>query len=449
MPKMVGERNGGIVFEGTLGRQYDLPYGVELKPREGSNGRTGGAIGGTARDDDGTICLKWATKPQSRIAFESLEKDYDLSPFIVTGEARPPALDERGPRASSVGADLAAVEPTTDAALMLFRGTRIGMRGAPGAEELCLTDMWRANGADPAKRPVNWLGSKQARDLRVFLAESQGVENSDSLVSAENGDPRAGIGGSTWAHWQLAFAYAKYLSPAFHAWVNQAAREKMTGRSAAPPEENQAMLLALRILGREGLELRAAVGAAEETAARAAADAAEAKDAAHAARAVAEEARDVARAAAEPPPPGHRVRRDGAEVYGGPVPGSMAAVQCAAAQGMPERSTARSHWVLLAIATGAVNDATACVLDQKHRSDGRRFMPKALEYTKPAAGAYLRRLRALGFDVVNGLVVQVRDSGVSLRAATADALHTATTRASADPQQSIPGCENDTQPKAS
>lgn len=124
-------------------------------------------------------------------------------------------------------------EPVTDAGLMLFRGTRIGMRGAPGAEEMCLTDMWRANGSPDNKTPSDWKVSKQARDLEDFLMDSQPSGNSGGLISTENGKPP-----STWAHWQLAFAYAKYLSPAFHAWVNQAAREKMTGFTQSGPSKS-------------------------------------------------------------------------------------------------------------------------------------------------------------------------------------------------------------------
>ena len=38
-----------------------------------------------------------------------------------------------------------------------------------------------------------------------------------------------GRSGATFAHWQIALAYAKYLSPEFHMWCNEVVREKMEG----------------------------------------------------------------------------------------------------------------------------------------------------------------------------------------------------------------------------
>lgn len=116
-------------------------------------------------------------------------------------------------------------EGVTDASLMMFRGTTIRMRGERGAEQMCLTDMWKANGADPKRDVYDWTRSKQARDLAEYLGESTEPGNSRFAFFAEKGGAEGG--GGTWAHWQLAFAYAKYLSPRFHVWVNQAAREKM------------------------------------------------------------------------------------------------------------------------------------------------------------------------------------------------------------------------------
>jgi hypothetical protein len=116
---------------------------------------------------------------------------------------------------------------------MLFRNTRIGMRGEPGSEEMNATDMWRANGSPPNKRPGDWKDSKQAREFASFLTGESEGENFPDVDSRKKGG--AGGGGDTWLPWQLAFAYAKYLSPAFHAWVNRAAREKMTRGGGAPP----------------------------------------------------------------------------------------------------------------------------------------------------------------------------------------------------------------------
>jgi hypothetical protein len=42
-----------------------------------------------------------------------------------------------------------------------------------------------------------------------------------------------GRNGGTWAHWQIALAYAKYLSPEFHMWCNTVVRAHMEGRTHA------------------------------------------------------------------------------------------------------------------------------------------------------------------------------------------------------------------------
>ncbi|NUP08406.1 MAG: KilA-N domain-containing protein [Polyangiaceae bacterium] len=148
---------------------------------------------------------------------------------LPTDEQPEPMPKPEAPRNALVQLPLAdEPESVTDASLMIFRDTKIRMRGSAGAEQMCLTDMWRANGSDPSKQPSNWAASAQASDLIEFLSENSNPRNSGDWITAERG-----ASGGTWAHWQLAFAYAKYLSPAFHTWVNQAAREKMA-RGSAP-----------------------------------------------------------------------------------------------------------------------------------------------------------------------------------------------------------------------
>lgn len=97
-------------------------------------------------------------------------------------------------------------------------------------EMLCLTDMWKAHGSDPSRKPAEWLRSAQAEEFIAFVAESKEVEISH-LLRKQAGNPRTGHGGAYWAHWQIAFAYAKWISPAFHAWCNDAARDRMRGRT--------------------------------------------------------------------------------------------------------------------------------------------------------------------------------------------------------------------------
>jgi hypothetical protein len=87
-------------------------------------------------------------------------------------------------------------------------------------EMWCLTDLWRAAGSPKDRRPVDWLRGETAQSFIEFLADSQGVEKSHFLRN-DRGNPRKGEGGATWAHWQLAIAYAKWIDHAFHARVNE------------------------------------------------------------------------------------------------------------------------------------------------------------------------------------------------------------------------------------
>jgi hypothetical protein len=84
-----------------------------------------------------------------------------------------------------------------------------------------VTQMWRAVGSPPNKRFADWrrrVGASFIRDL----AKDRGVAIRHLIrVSRKKGtDP-----GATWAHWQVAVAYAKYLSNEFHRFVNDAFRE--------------------------------------------------------------------------------------------------------------------------------------------------------------------------------------------------------------------------------
>jgi hypothetical protein len=96
------------------------------------------------------------------------------------------------------------------------------------AELLCLTDMWRAAGASPSKRPAEWLRSAAATDFIDYVVGDVGISHHEAIQVV-----RAGPDASTWAHWQIGFAYAKYLSPEFHAWCNSVVRSHMEGRNVS------------------------------------------------------------------------------------------------------------------------------------------------------------------------------------------------------------------------
>jgi hypothetical protein len=91
-------------------------------------------------------------------------------------------------------------------------------------EMLSLTDMWVASGSDEAKRPANWR-RKEGADFIAHVAEVLNVPEGHIIRGSR------GKGGATWAHWQIAMAYAKYLSPEFHMACNVIVRAHMEGRT--------------------------------------------------------------------------------------------------------------------------------------------------------------------------------------------------------------------------
>lgn len=110
-----------------------------------------------------------------------------------------------------------------DKTALVYQGKPIREDG----EMLNLTDMWRAAGGDPSRKPAKWLETEQARDFIEFVESNLKVRNADlDLIRSERG----GRAPATWAHWQIGMAYAKYLSPEFHVWCNEVVRAHMEGR---------------------------------------------------------------------------------------------------------------------------------------------------------------------------------------------------------------------------
>lgn len=107
-------------------------------------------------------------------------------------------------------------------ATLLYSGNTIRIDN----DKLNLTDMWRAAGADPARKPAKWLDLPSSMEFIEFVADLQKVGISDLLFSTK------GRNGSTLAHWQIGLAYAKYLSPEFHMWCNTVVRNRMQGTPA-------------------------------------------------------------------------------------------------------------------------------------------------------------------------------------------------------------------------
>lgn len=107
-----------------------------------------------------------------------------------------------------------------------YNGTPIHQRD----EMVSLTDMWRAAGEAESKRPVFWQQTQLGTQFIEFVAANLKTEDREVWQS------RRGNGGGTWAHWQIAMAYAKFLSPEFHMWANTVVRERMEGVSNRAPE---------------------------------------------------------------------------------------------------------------------------------------------------------------------------------------------------------------------
>lgn len=101
---------------------------------------------------------------------------------------------------------------------------------ADKGDMLSLTDMWKANGADESRKPSEWLRSADGKRFAEFLAISLGDQVGISHLVKTTKGAAGKKGGETFAHWQIAMAYAKYLSPSFHMWCNTVVRERMEGK---------------------------------------------------------------------------------------------------------------------------------------------------------------------------------------------------------------------------
>ena len=110
------------------------------------------------------------------------------------------------------GADLAP------ARALVYRDVPIRDRG----EMLSLTDMWRAAGEPASGRPADWR-RKEGADFIDFVQGTMPGGHSEVIQALNEGGQW-----NTWAHWQIGFAYAKYLSHEFHAFQDR--RLRLPGR---------------------------------------------------------------------------------------------------------------------------------------------------------------------------------------------------------------------------
>jgi hypothetical protein len=85
-----------------------------------------------------------------------------------------------------------------------------------------LTDLWAAAGREAKRTPSDWLQRDVAKEWVEYVAGTRPPKMGVALKTIKNG-----ANPGTWADYQIAMAYAKWLSPAFHAEVNEVYRRFM------------------------------------------------------------------------------------------------------------------------------------------------------------------------------------------------------------------------------
>jgi KilA-N domain len=141
----------------------------------------------------------------------------------------------------------------TPTSTLRYQGTPIRLRGAM----LNLTDMWQAAGRPENRRPSDWLALEETQRFRAYAGEHW-TEAEDPVANAGPAGictidtdgfvaTTRGHQGGTWAHWQLALAYARYLSPQFHLWCNTVVRAAMERPGGLPVLDPDPVLLHLTL----------------------------------------------------------------------------------------------------------------------------------------------------------------------------------------------------------
>lgn len=98
-------------------------------------------------------------------------------------------------------------------ASLIYRDGKVNFEISLNGELVNLTDLWRAAGSIESKRPYRWWILPQTTE---FVATVKSNCRKSTVI-----ETRRGYEGGTFAHWQIAIAYAKYLSPAMHIWANE------------------------------------------------------------------------------------------------------------------------------------------------------------------------------------------------------------------------------------
>lgn len=90
-------------------------------------------------------------------------------------------------------------------------------------ELVSLTDMWKASGLGKDYMPIRWARSESANRFISYIRDLQNHPQKDVFYT------KRGRTGGTFGHWQIALAYAQWLSPEFKAQVQDAFRSYKIG----------------------------------------------------------------------------------------------------------------------------------------------------------------------------------------------------------------------------
>lgn len=107
-----------------------------------------------------------------------------------------------------------------------------------GKDMISLTDMWKAAGGPKNDDPAQWTRLPKTQLFIEVIEETLNmgkshIKNTSKMTDFKGGNfpllktKRGRSGGGTWAHWQIALAYAKYLNPQFHMQCNQWIKERI------------------------------------------------------------------------------------------------------------------------------------------------------------------------------------------------------------------------------
>ncbi len=115
---------------------------------------------------------------------------------------------------------------------------------------ICLTDLWNASEKPSGKRDPSHWKDESGQNFIDSVAKNLNVRSVTIYKSTR------GRYGASWGHWQIALAYAKYLSPELHMHVNEIYMRYQTGDIALADEvvdkmtPEQQELHAARTLGK-------------------------------------------------------------------------------------------------------------------------------------------------------------------------------------------------------